>query len=125
MLFCVSCAHAGRGPLSGQPVLSEAAQQEHLTPSDIRTAAQAAGSAEPQLKPPKPRKGLTGWMRRHMSLNVAAPARAGKAGAGAMGCRGCFGGKKQQKEGEGERDKQLQGEQGYQSWMEQGGCQDT
>lgn len=84
--------------MSGQPVLSEAAQQQNLTRADVRAAAAAAASAEPQLKPPKPRKGFTGWVRRHLSLNINAPWRAGKAGASAVGLRGCFGGKKRGQE---------------------------
>lgn len=86
-MLCTVCVllfvAAGHGPLSGQPVLSEAAQQEHITQQEVKAAASAAVSAEPQLKPPKPRKGFSGWVRRHLSLNVMAPWRAGK---------GCFGG---------------------------------
>jgi hypothetical protein len=80
--------------MSGQPVLSEIAQQENITPQDVRQAAEELAAAEPHLKPPKPAKGCGGWVRRHLSLNVDAPRRAAKKGAGATGLRGCFGGGK-------------------------------
>jgi hypothetical protein len=79
----------GRGKMSGKPVLSAAAarQQENL---DIDTLARAAADAEPQFKPPKPHKGLSGWVRRHLSLNLRSPASAGKRGLKWLGIRDCF-----------------------------------
>lgn len=123
VLLIVYVCPAGHGPLSGQPVLSEAAQQEHITRADIRAAAAAATSDAPELKPPKPRKGLSGWVRRHLSLNVNAPWRAGKSAAGMVGIRGCCGGGPPLKAHDGENkagqsQQQPQGEQQYQSWME-------
>lgn len=104
--------------MSGQPVLSEAAQQENISRADIQAAAAAASSAEPNLRPPKPRKGLSGWVRRHLSLNVNAPWRAGKAGAGMFGLRGCFGGSgKKKREQQQEGATKPQDQQQYQSWM--------
>jgi len=97
-------------------VLSDAAQQEHLTPSDVRAASAAATSTAPELKPPKPQKGCTGWLRRLLSLNVNAPWRAGKKGASMLGLRGCFKGSKGKEENK--ADCQPQGEQQYQSWMQ-------
>lgn len=86
-----AAVYAGHGDLSGQPVLSQAAQQEQgLTAHDVRAAAAELAAAQPQLQPPKPRKGFSGWVRRHLSLNVDAPRRAGKKGAGAVGLRGCW-----------------------------------
>lgn len=99
-------------------MLSDAAQQEHLTHSDVRAAAAAATSTAPELKPPKPQKGCTGWVRRHLSLNVNAPWRAGKKGASMLGLRGCFKGAKGKEEEENKADSQPQGEQQYQSWMQ-------
>jgi hypothetical protein len=82
---------AGHGPLSGQPLLSAAAEEEQLTLGDVRAAAAASAADNPHLGPPKPRTGFSGWVRRHLSLNVSAPWWAGKAGASALGLGGCFG----------------------------------
>lgn len=85
---------AGRGRLSGKPLLSEAAQQlAHDRQLDLR--ALTAGT-EPRLRPPKPQRGLGGWLRRHLSVNTGAPWRAGKKGLGVLGLRSCFGGGKKQ-----------------------------
>jgi hypothetical protein len=89
---------AGRGKLSGQPLLSEAAlqqQQQQQQPLDVRGLTQ---DLPPHLQPPKPLKGPSGWIRRHLSFNVRAPWKAGKRGLGWLGLRGCFKGDKKQQE---------------------------
>eukprot|EP00775_Hariotina_reticulata_P008918 gene8918-9095_t len=75
----------GHGKLSGKPVLSEAARGELL---DVR--ALRAQDPEPHLAPGRAQRGVGGWARRHLSLNVRAPWRAGKQGLGWLGLRGCL-----------------------------------
>ncbi|WIA34406.1 hypothetical protein OEZ86_012742 [Tetradesmus obliquus] len=86
----------GRGKLSGQPVLSDAARQQQQ-PLDIPALTQ---DTPDHLQPPKPLRGMSGWVRRHLSLNVRAPWKAGKRGLGWLGLRGCCKGQGKQKEDE-------------------------
>jgi hypothetical protein len=74
--------------------VSSAAEREHLTAADI--AAATATTTARHLQPPKPRKGVAGWMRRHLSLNINAPWRAGKTGLGWLGLGACFKGSSRQ-----------------------------
>lgn len=86
--------HVGRGKMSGKPVLSEAAQQQ--ADLDIDELTRAVAEAEPHFKPPKPQKGLSGWVRRHLSVNLRSPASAGKRGMKWLGLRDCFRGSQQE-----------------------------
>jgi hypothetical protein len=74
--------------MSGQPVLSDAARQQQQ-PLNVTGLTQEA-HVEPHLQPPKPLKGCSGWVQRHLSVNTRAPWKAGKRGLGWLGLRGCF-----------------------------------
>ncbi|KAF6254066.1 hypothetical protein COO60DRAFT_358218 [Scenedesmus sp. NREL 46B-D3] len=76
----------GRGSLTGQPVLSDAARQQQAPPLDVRGLSH---DVEPHLQPPKQLKGCSGWVRRHLSLNMRAPGKAGKQGLSWLGLAGC------------------------------------
>jgi hypothetical protein len=78
--------------MSGQPVLSDAACQQQQ-PLNVKGLTQEAHVA-PHLQPPKPLKGCSGWVRRHLSVNTRAPWKAGKRGLGWLGIRDCFKGQK-------------------------------
>lgn len=80
--------------MSGKPVLSEAAQQQEDLHIDELT--RTVADSEPHFKPPKPLKGVSGWVRRHLSVNLRSPASAGKRGMKWLGIRDCFKGKDQQ-----------------------------
>eukprot|EP00879_Flechtneria_rotunda_P000286 GHRR01000376.1.p1 GENE.GHRR01000376.1~~GHRR01000376.1.p1 ORF type:complete len:464 (+),score=183.17 GHRR01000376.1:1388-2779(+) len=78
----------GRGKHAAKPILSNAAQAEGLDVTDIT---QLAKGVEPHLRPRRQLRGVSGWVRRHLSVNYRSPYGAGKQGLRWLGIRNCLG----------------------------------
>jgi hypothetical protein len=73
---------AGRGKLSGRPILSEAAEQ--LPNLDLG----AALRVDKRLRPKRHRRGVVGWAEKHASFNYKVPFRGFKGLLRCLGVRG-------------------------------------
>lgn len=80
-------------------MLSEAAQQQDDL--DVNQLSKELSDREPHFKPPKHQKGVSGFFRRHLSVNWRTPGNVGKRGATWLGIRDCFKGSKDKQDKDG------------------------